>query len=343
MYAKLVVGNTAINVHQALRDIGRLITSEAPNVSLLGAFSQSSSIIIDDTPAGWTYVGSVSAEDRPNIAPVGSGITYTVDTHWNLAFSAPCLEGTALKYMTLNIIWRGAATATNRNFAMTGAVSVTDQGIATNEGGRYYYASTEGVGESDGVALQTTAGTTLYLIATPRHVTIIQENRGMQAIWETTMTDVHRFYGRAPFVHFSHSTSAVSGWAPAITPTSASVTVTNGFHSTVFAVTNVNNGTYYGTYDPTSGDTLQQTYFRQQSSSLRNTTISASGAPRYQVSPAFIHLGNLGYPTQYITGVVPFYWTAPGIGISGDTIDINGDSYTFFNSGAQFGVAMKTS
>lgn len=342
MYAKLVVGNTAINAHLAMRDIGRLITSQNPSVSLLGAFSQESSVIVDDTPAGWTYVGSVSADDRPSIAAVGAPINYTVDTHWNLAFSAPCLEGSALKYMTLNIAWRGAATNASRNFTMTGAEFVTDQGVATNEGGRYFWGSIEAVAESNSVSLWTIAGSILHVIATPRHVTLINEGRGMQAIWETTMTDVHRFYNKAPFVHFSNASSA-TGFAATVVPLAQSATAVNSFHATVFGVTDLTTGTLYGTYGPTVNDTLNQTYFRQQGSTLRNTTISANGAPRYQVSPVFFQLGNLGYPTQYITGVVPVYWTAPGIGITGDVVDVGGDSYTFFNSGTIFGLAMKTS
>lgn len=342
MYAKLVVGNTAITAHQALRDIARLITAEAPSVSLIGAFNTDNSIIIDDTPAGWTYVGSVSADDRPSIAAPGASINYTTDTHWNLVCSAPCLEGSALKYITLNISWRGAATATNRNFTMTGAASATDLGIATNEGGRYYWGAVEGVGESDAVSLQCIAGSVIHLIATPRHVTIIQEGRGMQAVWETTMTDVHRFYGRAPFVHFSHNSSAL-GMAGAVVPTVQTTTAVNTFYTTIFSVTDLSNGTFYGTYNPTVGDTINQTYFRQQAANLRQTTISEAGSPRYQVSPVFLQLGNLGYPTQYITGVVPIYWTAPGIGITGDIVDVNGDTYIFFNANANFGVAMKTS
>jgi hypothetical protein len=342
MYAKLVVGATAINVHQAMRDIGRLITSETPSTALLGAFSQVNSVIVDDTPAGWTYVGSVSADDRPTIAAVGAAINYTIDTHWNLAFSAPCLEGEALKYMTLNVAWRGLTANNNRNFTMTGAESVTSLGVATNEGGRYFWGSAEGVTEPDAVSLQTTAGSIIHVIATPRHVTLINEGRGMQAIWETTMTDVHRFYGTAPFVHFSNA-SSVTGLAGAIIPTSQTTAAANSFHATVFAITDLTTSTLYGTYGPTVNDTLNQTYFRQQSSSLRRATISDTGAPRYQISPCFFQLGNFGYPTQYVTGVVPMYWTAPQIGTTGDTIDINGDSYTFFNSGTIFGVAMKTS
>ena len=93
MYAKLVVGNAAINGYRAMRDIGRLITSASPSVSLLEAYSQSSSVIIDSTPAGWTYVGSNFAGDRPSIAAAAAAVNTTNGGFPNLCFSAPCLDG----------------------------------------------------------------------------------------------------------------------------------------------------------------------------------------------------------------------------------------------------------
>lgn len=341
MYAKLVVGATSIIAHQAMRDIGRLITSETPSTSLLGAFSTTSSVIVDDTPAGWTYVGGTDPDDRPTIAAVGAPINYTTNTNWALAFSAPCLEGTGLKYALLTLSWRGAATNTNVNFTMTGAQSVTNQAVATNEGGRYFWASTETLGESDPVSLKVNAGATLHVIATPRHLTIVSEGRGMQAVWETTMTDVHRFLGTVPMVQMCQTTS-LTGYLSAVVPTSSTTTPAGSHISTVFTITDLVTGTSYGTYGPTVGDTLNQTYFRQQSASVRLNTVGPTGAPMYQVSPVFFQLGNFGYPTQYVTGVVPIYWTAPQIGSSGDAIDINGDTYIFFNSGVTYGVAMKT-
>jgi len=67
VYAKLVTGSTPIYALNAMRDIGRLITSTAPSTANLLAFSTTSSYIIDATPAGWTYVGSTNANDRPTI------------------------------------------------------------------------------------------------------------------------------------------------------------------------------------------------------------------------------------------------------------------------------------
>lgn len=343
MYAKLVVGSTAIIAHQAMRDIGRLITAESPSTALLSAFDSTNSVIVDDTPAGWTYVGSTSADDRPNIAPVGSAITYTTGTHWNLAFSAPCLEGTALKYALLNLTWQGAATTSNILFNVTSAASVTDQGVATNEGPRYQYNSgaTSTVGTYSSVRVG--AGNIVHLIATPRHLTIINENRGISAVFETTMTDVHRFFGTAPVVQYCHADTTNLARGTNTGPVVATTATTGSFMASPIAVTDVSNGTFYGTYDATVGSTRNLGSYFHAAATMRQTTINEVGLPRYQVSPLQFQLGALGYPVQYVTGVVPIYLTAPGIGVTGDLVDINGDSYLFFNTGPGFGVAMKTS
>lgn len=341
MYAKLVVGSTALIAHQAMRDIGRLIVSESPSVSLLGAFDQNNSVIVDDTPAGWTYVGSESVDDQPSIAAVGSPINYTVNTHWNLAFSAPCLEGTALKYAILNLTWRGAATNTNRLFNLTSAQSVTELGIATNEGPRYTYSSsaTSTVGTFNSIRVN--AGDVIHLIATPRHITLVNEGRGISAVFETTMTDVHRFFGTAPVVQYCHCDTSNLARGTNTSPVIASTATTGSFMAAAIAVTNVANGTFFGTYDATVGSTRNLGHYFHTAADMRQNTITEIGLPKYQVSPLFFQLGALGYPTQYVTGPVPIYLTAPNIGSSGDVMDINGDTYLFFNSGAGFGIAMK--
>lgn len=342
MYAKLVVGNTTIHPILAMRDIGRLITSEAPSVSLLSGFSTASSVIIDDTPAGWSYVGSVAASDRPTIAAPGSAIGYTNDTHWNLAFSAPTAENSnILKYALLNIVWRTTG-ATNYLFALTGAAGVTDQGVATNEGPRFFSPAAETAGELASLHTRCQAGDVIHLIATQRHITIINENEGLSAVWETSNTDPHRFFNTAPFVQYNHCSSGVFTRQATIAPGIATVTLTASIMDAVFNITDVNTGVFYGTYDVTQGLTTNTTYFAQTSSSYRNNSINSAGLPKYQISPVFYQVGNLGYPTQYVSGVVPIFWTSSSLGSTGDNVDIAGDTYTYFNAGPGFGVVMKT-
>jgi hypothetical protein len=341
MYAKLVVGSTALIAHQAMRDIARLIVSSSPSLSLLGAFDAVNSIIVDNTASGWSYVGSTSSQDRPTIASVGTGVTYTNDTNFNFAFSAPCLEGSALKYAILTLTWRNAATNTNRLFQLTGAESVDSLGVATNEGPRYTYnaAATSTVGTYN--SIRVAAGDIIHLIANPRHITIINEGRGISSIFETTMTDVHRFYNEAPVIQYCHCDTSNLARGTNIIPVIASTATTGAFMGAAFAVNNVSNGTFFGTLDITSGGTRNTGSYFHNAADFRQTTITTNGMPKYQVSPLSFQIGWLGYPVQYVTGVVPIYLTAPQIGVSGDSVDINGDTYTFFNAGAGFGVAMQ--
>jgi hypothetical protein len=341
MYAKLVVGGSSIMAYRAMRDIGRLITSATPSTSLLEAFSTTSSIVVDDTPAGWTYVGSVNADDRPSIAAAGAALP-TTNTHFNLVFSAPtAYDSLVKKYIALNIVWRNSVT-TSTHFALTGASGATDQGVLTHEGPRGFWANTETVNEGTNLSTRCAAGDIIHLIANERHITIINEQRGLSAVWETSQTDVHTFYGTAPFVQYNHCNSSIVTRQNALAPTNYTITQDNSIMAAAFNVYNVNTGVNTGVHDPTSGMLLNTGYFAQSTITARQTSINTQGLPRYQVSPVFVHMGSLGYPVQFITGIVPIYWTAPDIATTGDNIDVNGESYTFFHCGTGFGVAMQT-
>jgi hypothetical protein len=351
MYAKLVVGPSVISSVRAMRDIGRLITSANPTTALLSAFSSTSSIIIDPTPAGWSYVGSLNASDRPTIAAIGSAADttgtfgYTADTDYNLAFSAPCLnQPSRLKYALLTIVWRGTTPASQYTFALTGAQSATDQGVRTNEGPRAVTQDpvTNPVTETSALAITTIANRIIHLIATPRHITIIEEGRGLCAVWEATNTDVHDFLNRPSFIQYSHAT-AFNTRFPIIIPTGYNTVQTGGWMAVAINITNPNTAVTYGTYDISEGSTANLGILAQASATYRNNSIDAAGNPRYQVGPVYFQIGEQGYPVQFVTGVVPIYWTRPAIGTTGDEIDINGDTYTFFNCGSTIGVAMKTS
>lgn len=342
MYAKLVVGNTAISALGAIRDIGRLITDSNPSIASLGAFNTASSVIIDSTPAGWTYVGSVNAGDRPTIATTGTSSAMTADTNYNLCFSAPCLNTSVLKYATLTVSYRSATLG--NSFCLAGATAATSLGILTNEGPRVFENSADATNNNEVANHVTlvTAGTILHVIANPRHITIIEENRGMSAIWESSQTDAHTFYGIAPFIQYCHNNTAVFTLRASTIPAQVTATQATSIQTAVFNITNPNTGTNYGTYDPTEALTWNIGSLVQTFTGTRVNTITAAGAPRYLVNPVFYSLTTKGFPTQYVTGIVPVYWTGTGIGSSGDTVDVNGDSYTFFNTGPGFGMILKT-
>lgn len=345
MYAKLVVGPSNISAVRAMRDIGRLITSESPSTSLLTAFNVASSVVVDATPAGWTYVGGTNAADQPSIAAIGSTADttspygYTNDTHFNLAFSAPCLNNESrLKYAALSIVWRGV---TGYTFALSAASSANASGVMVNEGPRVFANSAEGIGETNALATWSAANHILHVIATPRHITIIQEGRGLSAVWEATNTEVHDFYNRPPFIQYAHS-QWTAARHPIIVPTGYTLTQTAGWMAAAIAVTDVNTGTYYGTLDISNSETSNLGSLAQASAAYRYNSINAVGAPKYQINPVHFQIGRMGYPTQFVTGVVPVYWTSGDIGSTGDEVDVAGDTYTYFNSGTGFGVIMKT-
>jgi len=329
-----------------MRDIGRLLTSETPNTSLLEAFSQSSSVVIDSTPAGWTYVGSNFAGDRPTIAVANSAVNQANSVFFNLAFSAPCLNGTT-KFCVLTTT-HPVPTDINMIFTvLTGAQSVNANGICTNEGARHTQGLGDGPNELQATSLQVgVAGKIFHLIANPRHVTIIEEGRGVQAVWEMSATDVNTFYNSAPFVQYSHANTSMATRVDSdiIVPTLATTTRGSSMLHTGFNITDPTTATTYGTYDPTQNLTTNVGFFaRATGTGALKTGINTAGLPRYNILPVILSNDEYGHPTQYITGIVPVYFTGPAIGSSGDTVDVNGDTYYFFNSGTGFGLLMKLS
>lgn len=343
MYAKLVVGGSQINVFSAMRDIGRLITSSSPSLSLVSAFNTSSSVIIDNTPAGWTYVGSTQSADRPDIASTGAAAITT--GQFNLCFSAPMQNSPSLlKYAALtNNATLLAYTSAGTGFHLTGARSATSLGVLTNEGPRYFSTNTD-LTRFAGTNIAVDAGVVLHLIANPQHITIVIENVGMAAVWETTPTEVQTFYNYPALVQYSHYKSSVLAQTVIYAPTQLAPAspLTTSWSASSFAVTNPNNGTFYGVYDVSNSNTLNIfSLVNSVSTALRVNTISATGAPQYAISPIFFTNTLIGHPTQFVTGPVPAYYVSGAMGNTGDSVSVSGDTYFFFNAGA-FGLLMKT-
>lgn len=351
MYAKLVVGNSVDgNVYQCIRDICRLLTSQNPSINDLSGqgFNIAASAVLDNTPAGWTYVGSSKPTDTPTIG-AGSTDAAFVATYYNWALSAPMQDDSSkLKYALFTQAFSGATTGTpyRSMFSLTGAEFVTANGVATNEGYRQC-SGTAGTSISNST-LHFGIGSVIHLIANQRHITVVQEGKGMMALWETTNTDVHTFYNKAAFVTYFHPTSSVTSVnliSSTVVP-NTSTTLNTSIAGIAFAVTNPNNGTFYGTFDLSVSGTMNLQNFFQCSGASRANSIDSVGNPKYQISPVFVHASTIGYPVQYISGIVPIYWCRSGLGSTGDTVDIDGDSYVYFNAGASgtaYGVLLKTS
>jgi hypothetical protein len=354
MYVKLVTPATASASWYYIRDIIRLLTSATPSTSLLTAFNASTSVVVDSTPAGWTYVGSTVAADQ-GAAPSTSVSDYNggLATPSLWAVSAPCLEGSALKYATFSpaVPNGGAATTANQYINMTAARSVTSLGVATNEGIRCYSANTVLTGINR-TAMLFGASATIHLIATARGITLIAEGLGLHGVWETTMTDPHRFYGTAPVVVWQNGdcTNASSGKTAVLTsviPQTGATQSANTFASCVMNITDVNTGTVYGPVEAVNGggvtNTNSQNWLCSGGTLMRANSIDSAGLPKYQVSPIYIQPGQYGYPTMYVTGVYNAYWTKAALGNSGDTVLVNGNAYLYFNSGVMVGFLTQTS
>lgn len=357
MYVKLVTPSTASASQYFIRDIVRLLTAATPSTSLLYAFNSATSVVMDATPAGWTYVGSTLAADRPTPSTSVSDYAQSTSGPDLWAVSAPCLEGSTLKYATLSSASQGFVTPTTTNqwFNLTAARSVTSLGVATNEGVRVYSNSTTVFTFVQYTAIQFSASTVYHLIATPRGICLINEGRGMHAVWETSMTDPHRFYSTAPVVvwqngNFNNTYSAKVTPLTSVIPQANAIAQTNAqFSSCVMNITDVNTGTVYGPVEPCQNGlggaySNSQNWWLSDPADMRKNSIDATGMPKYQVAPIYVQPGQFGYPNMYVTGVFNAYWTAPALGNTGDTVTVNGNYYTYFNCGtAMWGILMQTS
>ena len=357
MYAKLV---TSSNTSPSLlaRDVIRLCTSNSPSTADLGGFSNSSSSIIDATPAGWTYVWSTVDSGTLATVAAAAAVTPTSPADW-WGISAPCLGPLAangtLKYVKLTTgavtgVANSQATNTVFGFSLSGATNIASGNTVTNEGWRKQSNNSAG-----GAALSITqvAGIgTFHLIATPRHITIIEEGTMFTGVWETAITDVHTFYSStaAPFVqvNLDNTSTGISMltayydvvYSASTQAASVSSTLSHGWNYNLFGITVPSTGTYYGTLSMGAPD--------DWSHSTANTNLSlqpflfplgklgstnSSGVTRNLITPLFINGQAIGHPTIDISSICNIYATKAGIATTGDTVDINGTTYTYFNSG----------
>lgn len=119
----------------------------------------------------------------------------------------------------------------------------------------------------------------------------------------------------------------------------------------MFDVTNPTNSTYYGTlnlghigqFQSNTGGTFTNTlnmlcvqpYLMRTATTDKIQSISSTGENRNIVSPIFFSPHSVGYPTIYVTGVCDIYTTRASIGTTGDTMLINGVTYTYINAGTR--------
>jgi len=358
MYAKLVysaglsfTANTRYSPFNMVRDIVRLCTSPSPNVNNLVAFSNTSSVIVDTTPAGWSLVYSdvdgttlPDANTDPNASP-SSQVNY-----W--AMSAPCLgpiNGTTkyAKLSTSHISNKNASVnnTTPSGFSLTSAASITNTGTVTGEGYRLQYPSgTPSSAEATRLAAWDMSGNgTYHVVATQRHLTIIKEGVGYHAVWEHSVSDYHTFYNVSPVIAAVFRGTTVTGpnsSAPASTaPATGGIAQTFDNVRCLHNVTDVNTGTNYSAASMAAQENQPYLSISTYYSNLK--TVSRSGTARNMVMPIMFQLMQWGIPTCFVTDVCDIYMCQGGIGTTGDTFNINGSIYNYFDCGS-IGLAIGT-
>lgn len=356
MYAKLVynagavgVGNTRFSSGNMVRDIVRLCTSPNPNVNYLVAFSNTSSVVVNTTPAGWTFLYSSFDGTVLAAANLDANATSTGNNdYW--AMSANCLGPTAntKKYAKLTTTFtsntnRSALSVVYFNgFSLTSAANISNTGTVTGEGFRVY-TTTYNDGNKNFTANTFDLGGngTYHLIATEQQITIIKEGVGVHGVWEHTVSDYHTFYNVTPVIQFNFrgtgstysSAGVITDDVSATTPLSA-VAGTQYTINTVkclFNITDVNTGTNYSAVQ--LGRANSQPYLSRNPNFTNMKTIAANGSARNLVVPIMYQLVRYGIPTCFVTDICGMYWTGGGIGTTGDTFTINGRVFTYFDCG----------
>jgi len=351
MYAKLVYsagltnsGNTRYSAGNMIRDIVRLCTSSSPNVNNLVAFSNTSSVVVNSTPAGWTFLYSdfdgttlPDANTDANSTPTG------VPNYWTM--TAPCLGPGAntIKYAKLTTTYRAninlGGGGSSQGFSLTSAASISNTGTITGEGFRIYQSSGTVGATATAVSFELSGNGTYHLIATQRHITIIKDAVGVHGVWEHTISDYHIFYNITPVIHFVFKGTGftytlagtigtdVSATAPLNAPSAETINYIKCLHN----ITDVNTGTNYSAIQLGRGQS--QPYLSRNSDFTNMKTVASNGVARNLVVPIMYQLVRYGVPTCFVTDICDMYWTGGGVGTTGDTITVNGIVYTYFDCG----------
>jgi len=350
MYAKLIVGGTVYTHFAYMRDIVKLVTSETPTLNDVSAFSNTSSVLVDATPAGWTLVGSTNVNDRITIPPSRTTLP-AVASNTNLIISAPCIdEVLPSKYAVFST---AGGTLNSIAFTLAAASNATNAGVTTNESTRL--VDNANPYTSHNRHLYANTGSVFHVFSNPRHITVVVENKGLMGVWEASATDLNYFYNTAPQINYSHpyttdtqklyySTGIIAG-QPLSTGTISIATGTSvsGNHShSVVKITDPNTANVYSSIDLTDSyyDGTNAPYPRRNIGSMLinvsnkfNNTLNQSGQLRYLISPIYFSVDQYGYATQFVSGISPIYFAKNGIGLSGDTVTINNNQYYYIDCG----------
>jgi hypothetical protein len=342
MYAKLVTGGSAVIPSQLIRDIVDLCTSNSPSTSNLSGsgFSTTSSVVVDNTPAGWTYVYS-----SLDLGTLRSASTPSANSYDWWAIKSPCLApaGTE-KFVVINNTYTDT-TGTAGGFWMAGASNVVTSTITNrgSYGGGASLSPAQTFTSDSYNAFANVANQTFHLIATPRFILIIREGIKYHAVFEHSASELHEFYNTAPFcqLNIGSNTSAGGVTSPG-TLGGAVVTGSSGSGNAhnfeIFNHTDPNTNINYGVLSfggPGESNVAAGASLAQQPfiwTARMGTTLSTTGATRNIVKQMLFQGFSYGLPTCWITGISDVWMTRGSAGSTGDTMIINGETYTYFNA-----------
>lgn len=196
-----------------------------------------------------------------------------------------------------------------------------------------------------------------HLIANQRHITLIRENAGLTAVWEFSNTDAHTAFKSPPFIVLNwiygaaRMASGTIGQGTAATDTYQWTTLFKFFSladNTYSDIKPLYTGNWVGDNIMPGYQGASNPYLFPWSYPKKIPTVAPNGLPRSIVSPIMFQLYQHGYPTMFVTGVTPVYMTNGGIGIAGDTMVINEETYYYFpvtpaTTNPSYGLALKLS
>jgi hypothetical protein len=237
-------------------------------------------------------------------------------------------------------------TLTQGSFAISGASNVaTGSTTITNLGSNPRPTTTTSAatfGTDVYMGFGSLASQTWHLIATPRMLLLYKEDAKFNAIFEFSASEAHQFYNVPAFAQYMISSSTLySATASAGSLGGQTLTGTSGVGNIIcletFNWTDPNTTTNYGVLSfggpDAAGSTLAQGLGHQPYMwpTGLTTTIAANGATRNTVKPMMIQGFSYGMPTCWITGISDIWMTRGSAGTTGDTMTINGSTYTYFN------------
>jgi hypothetical protein len=348
-----------------------LVTNTSPTIftgTILNNYFANTSTVIDSTPSGWSFVGSSTGQyDTPAefYQRLGDGNPHTEfayyrnnNDNWNLTVGAPVSANTSrTKYVNFNHTLLEAGSNANGYMGCMSLCSFANQSTVVDQTWFHTSPSSNPPAENSSSGnFSFIAGKSFHILCNNSHITIVDDNVGFEGVWDSQGSDHHEYYNTpattivmagntlyqlantgainaADYMEAGgpHSNAAAQFYSPF----AMGVDIANSSNNYVFPVKLFNYSQDSNTSIQTNGafrKTMNTPSLYPSYSDPYPVTRLANNAIRTQIVPITYNIG-YGYPTQVVTGTSPVYYASANVGVSGDTIDINGEEYVYLNAG----------